>query len=437
LIRSRYPAYKNAGIEWLDDIPSSWGVAAIKLTHQVTLGKMLQSEPSGPADELRPYLRAAHIPPGGFTLDDPKQMWFTPKESNQLNLKKGDVVVVEGGMGGYGRCDIVPEDVPGWGFQNSINRLRPKGGNIGAYTKYALQSARTNGYLDVLCSVSTMPHLTVEKLGAIRLPLPTVSEQFEIARFLDTETAIIDALIAKQDLLIDTLLEDRASTITQAVTKGIDAHVRLIESGVAWLGAIPRHWKVIQSRRLFSQRRTRAQPDDDQLTASQKYGVIPQKEFMAREGAQVTQVILNPEILKHVEPGDFVISMRSFQGGIEYSGHAGAVSSAYVPLTPKPVVHADFFRYLLKSTTYIQALQSTSNLVRDGQALRFENFSMVPLPLLPVGEQRDIAAFLSHRCNKIDALIAKAEQVIETLREYRSALITDAVTGKIDVRGAA
>ena len=140
-------------------------------------------------------------------------MWFTPKEKSELTLKKGDVVVVEGGMGGYGRCDIVPEDAPGWGFQNSINRLRPKNGNSGAFTKYLLQIARDKGFIDVLCSVSTMPHLTAEKLGAIRLPLPTVDEQSKIGDFLDFETAKIDALIGKQEQLIAALQERRSITV--------------------------------------------------------------------------------------------------------------------------------------------------------------------------------------------------------------------------------
>src|SRR5439155_9099749 len=118
---------------------------------------------------------------------------------------------------------------------------------------------------------------------------------------------------------------------------------------------IPKHWNVGQSRRLFALRNERAYPDDEQLTASQKHGVIPQKLFMEMEGQKVVQVILNPEILKHVEPGDFVISMRSFQGGIEYATHRGCISSAYVMLIPSPDVHGPFFKYLLKSQTYIQA----------------------------------------------------------------------------------
>jgi type I restriction enzyme S subunit len=239
------------------------------------------------------------------------------------------------------------------------------------------------------------------------------------------------------------------------------------DSGVAWLGAIPEHWSVGQSRRLFALRNERAQPGDEQLTASQKHGVIPQKIFMEIEDQKVVQVILNPEILKHVEPGDFVISMRSFQGGIEYSKYAGCISSAYVMLIPSPQIYGPFFKYLLKSQTYIQALQSTSNLVRDGQALRYENFTKVELPLVPFAEQKAIAAFLDVTTSKLmsvrnlqrvisglpdfdeqreiasllklgaqklSQLQVEIERATELLEERRTSLISAAVTGKIDVR---
>jgi type I restriction enzyme S subunit len=132
--------------------------------------------------------------------------------------------------------------------------------------------------------------------------------------------------------------------------------------------------------------------------------------------------------LKHVEAGDFVISMRSFQGGLEYSTHTGSVSSAYVALTPIKWVEPRFFRHLFKSITYIQALQSTSDLVRDGQALRFENFSKVALPVLPQEEQIAIADHLDLETARIDKLIARKTRFIELLVEKRQALITQAVT---------
>ena len=152
------------------------------------------------------------------------------------------------------------------------------------------------------------------------------------------------------------------------------------DSGLPWLGNIPIHWEITQSRRLFALRKDRAITDDRQLTASQTHGIIYQDEYRALEGQNVVQVLTGADILKHVEPNDFVISMRSFQGGIEWSNLRGSISSAYVMLIPAPAVNPRFFKYLFKCKPYIQALQSTSNLVRDGQALRYENFTQVFLP---------------------------------------------------------
>jgi type I restriction enzyme S subunit len=199
-------------------------------------------------------------------------------------------------------------------------------------------------------------------------------------------------------------------------------------SGVQWLGEVPEHWEVGHSRRRFALRNERALDGEEQLTASQKHGIIRQADFVESEGRRVVEVIKGADILKHVEVGDFVISMRSFQGGIEYSPYCGSISSAYVMLKPIKDVHPGFFRWLFKSSRYIQALQSTSNLVRDGQALRFSNFAQVDIPVIPMSEQASIATFLDHETAKIDALIAEQQHLIELLQEKRQAVISHAVT---------
>lgn len=199
------------------------------------------------------------------------------------------------------------------------------------------------------------------------------------------------------------------------------------DSGVEWLGEVPKHWEVGQSRRRFVLRNERALDGEEQLTASQKHGIISQADFVESEGRRVVEVIKGADILKHVEEGDFVISMRSFQGGIEYSPYCGSISSAYVMLKPVKDVHPRFFRWLFKSDRYIQALQSTSNLVRDGQALRYSNFAQVDIPVVPLSEQASIASFLDHETAKIDALIAEQQRLIELLQEKRQAVISHAV----------
>lgn len=198
-------------------------------------------------------------------------------------------------------------------------------------------------------------------------------------------------------------------------------------SGVEWLGAIPSHWSVSQSRRMFKVRSEPALPDDQMLTASQKYGVLPQAEFMLREGRRVVEVIQGVESLKHVEPDDFIISMRSFQGGIEWCRLRGSTSFHYVMLTPVKWVWPPFFAYALKSAPYIQALRRTTDLIRDGQELRFSNFAQVPLPLVPVDEQKAIAGFLDRETAKVDSLIDAQEKLIELLAEKRRATISHAV----------
>ena len=199
-------------------------------------------------------------------------------------------------------------------------------------------------------------------------------------------------------------------------------------SGVEWLGDVPDHWSVIPSKFYFIERKEKAENTDKQLTASQKHGIIFQEDFMAENG-RVMVVMKNPEILKKVRPNDFVISMRSFQGGLELSYLEGSISSAYVMLKPNlNVVDIEYFKYLFKTPRYIQSLQSTSNLIRDGQALRFNNFSQVKLILPPKSDQQNIVSFLDTETARIDNLIAKQEKLIELLEEQRKSIISHAVT---------
>ncbi len=200
------------------------------------------------------------------------------------------------------------------------------------------------------------------------------------------------------------------------------------ETAVGWLKQIPQNWDIIQSKRLFSERKEKARPDDKQMTASQKYGVIYQEDFMKLESQKVVQVITGSDILKHVEPSDFVISMRSFQGGLEYSKDRGCISSAYVMLIPSKEVVPEYFRYLFKSSAYIQALQITSNLVRDGQAMRYSNFVQVPLPVIPQGEQKEISDFLDQETARIDQLIEKKKSFIKALPLKVEAIIHDSLS---------
>jgi type I restriction enzyme S subunit len=264
--------------------------------------------------------------------------------------------------------------------------------------------------------------------------LPPLPEQTVIAAFLDRETAKIDELMAEQQRLIELLKEKRQAVISHAVTKGLNPHAPLRSSGVEWLGDVPAHWEVVQSRRLFAVRNEPARDSDQQLTASQKHGVVFQTDFVELEGRRVVETIKGADTLKHAEPNDFVISLRSFQGGIEWCRLSGSITFHYVVLVPVKGVSEPFFAHLFKSMAYIQALRSTTNLIRDGQDLRYSHFVQVPLPVIPPDEQAEIALYLDRETAKFDTLTAETQRAIDLLQERRTALISSAVTGQIDVR---
>ena len=204
---------------------------------------------------------------------------------------------------------------------------------------------------------------------------------------------------------------------------------KMKDSGIEWIGEIPEGWETINPKALFIQRKDRASKGERQLTSSQQYGILYQDEYMELTGSKVVTVEKDFDILKHVEAGDFVISMRSFQGGLEYSTKSGAISSAYVMLVPNlELVYPRFYRWLLKSSVYIDALQRTTNMVRDGQAMRYSNFAQVRLFTLPLDEQKSRADFLDLECSSIDKILFKTRSSIEEYKKLKQAVITQAVT---------
>ena len=190
----------------------------IGLMLDVKLGKMLQTKPKSPTDRLQPYLRAAHIQPGGrldLTIDT-KEMYFSEPEAEALSLRAGDAVIVEGGAG-FGRAAYLTEDMPGWGFQNSVIRLRGASSDT-RYAVYALQAALDSGEIAIACNAATFAHFTAEKVEGFRIPYHGTDGHQRIADHLDEVTGRIDAMLATIDELKALLVERRAALITDVVT---------------------------------------------------------------------------------------------------------------------------------------------------------------------------------------------------------------------------
>ena len=277
--------------------------------------------------------------------------------------------------------------------------------------------------------------LNFETLSRIFILKPSFSEQQRIAAYLDKECRKIDELKADIQAQIDSLELYKRSVITEAVTHGINPYTSLKDSEI-WYNKIPQNWSVKKGKYIFTQRNEKGNNISLQLLSpTQKYGVIPQD--MYEEISGMSAVKLNDKtnyaMLKTIHKGDFCISLRSFQGGFEYSEYEGVVSPAYQVFYPIIEVDRGYYKYLFKENGFIEVMNSYTMSLRDGKNIAFDDFGNTFLPVPPLDEQKAIAEYLDRKCAEIDKIIAYKKAQIETLDEYKKSLIYEYVTGKKEV----
>lgn len=184
-----------------------------------------------------------------------------------------------------------------------------------------------------------------------------------------------------------------------------------------WLsGGVPEHWKIVEPRRIFKLRREPEKPGDIHLTPSQKFGVLPQEEYMRITGSRVVQN-LSGTLMQHVEPGDFISHLRTFQGGLELVTQPGKVSPAYTVLEPTEAVFPGYFKHVFKSEGYISQIASVTDQLRDGQSMRYNEFNLTWLLLPPFQEQIKMAEQLDRELAEINELITNQKQLLQLITE--------------------
>lgn len=320
---------RDSGVEWIGQIPVDWKLSKIKHHFSISSGTTPKSdEPQYWDGDI------VWITPADFKTDDV----FVSKGHRNLSqegYRVSSLQLVPAGSIIFSKRapigQVVINAIDLCTNQGCLTAVLNDDSNVRFY-RYVMSIATEE--FELAGSGTTFKEISTTRFENILLPLTSKQEQTKCADYLDSKCSKIDVIIEKQQAIIEKLKEYKFSIINEAVTQGINPDVNMKQSGYKWIGNIPKHWNMVYAKQLFSQRKDRAFEDDEQLTASQKYGIISQKEFMDIEGRQVMQVLKGEEILKHVEKGDFVISMRSFQGGLEYSEVSGKISSAYVMLIP-------------------------------------------------------------------------------------------------------
>jgi restriction endonuclease S subunit len=445
-----YPKYKPSGVAWLGDVPEHWEVKRGRFVMHV-------NPPAPHLRVLKPEDEVSFIPMealgvgGGINLDQTRVL--ADVTSGYTEFQDGDVVVAK----------ITPC------FENGKAALASGLLNGAAYGTTELhvlraREALNRSFLFYLTISDTFRKLGESEMygagGQKRVPpefaknfcmlLPPLPEQAAIAGFLDRETGRLDRLVGRKRELIERLKEKRTALISRTVTRGLPPaaaratglpeHPTLKPSGLPWLGDIPKHWEV---KRLKYSASLNDEVLPETTTPDYEFEYVDIGGVSAVGGITATEQVVferaPSRARRKVRHGDTIVStVRTYLRAIAPIKNPPEnliVSTGFAVVRPR-TVEAEFLAYALRESSFVESVVARSVGV-SYPACNASEIGEIPIPLPPPAEQQAIAAYLDRETAKLDALVAKVEAAIERLQEYRTALITAAVTGKIDVRGAA
>ena len=409
----QYNSYKDSGVKWIGEMPYSWVTKKLKYLAETVSEIGLNGVKIG--------LENIESKTGNFVHTDSEYDGI-----GQI-VHKDDIV--------YGK--LRPYLCKAWKAEFECNAV----GDFYVFRcnhlcdSSFIQKVLVSNQFNAVCTAATygtkMPRVSLDFINSIFIPIPSLPEQQAIADFLDGKCAEIDGLLADLDAEVKTLAEYKKSIFAETVTRGLNPNVPMKQSGIPWAETIPEHWKIDKGKYYFELRRTKGNPHNLELMSpTQKFGVIPQSQL---EGVVLVKEKTDLNSFRTIRPGDFCISLRSFQGGFEYSRYEGVVSPAYQVFYPiKPIVDG-YFKYMFKSDGFISYINTFSMSLRDGKNIPFEDFGNSYIPIPPDEEQEAIATYLDEKCAAIDQAISDKQTQIETLKSYRASLIYEYVTGKKQV----
>ena len=410
-----YPAYKDSGVEWLGEIPTHWEEKRLK--HLATVNDEALPETTDPSMEIT-YVDIGNVDSiQGIT--DVEELVFenAPSRARRI-VRQGDVIIstVRTYLRAIAQIQTTDANLI---VSTGFAVIRPRQMDDG-FVAYAVNAPYFVERVVAHSVGVSYPAINASELACLDIAFPPLSEQRAIAAFLDRETAKIDALVAKKERLIELLQEKRTALISDAVTKGLDPDAPLKDSGVEWLGEIPAHWEVKQLRWAITFQRGHDLPSDDR-----EEGDVP----------VVSSSGISSMHSKAVAKAPGIVTGRCGTIGQFY-----LINQSYWPLNTALYsidLHGNEPSFLLYMLIHMSPLFFLHSIKSAVPAVDRKDVHADHTAVPHLSEQRAIAAFLDRETAQIDALVAKVREVIDRLKELRTALISAAVTGKIDVRETA
>lgn len=414
------PKMKDSGIEWVKQIPEHWAV----MPNKYIVKKEKNICPQYNGEDI------LSLTMNGVIVRDLDAGGKMPASFNGYQIVSPNNLLM---------ClfdyDVTPR---------CIGLIKNHGLTSPAYSQFVMKNSNNEKYYyyyylmidntkELLHLAKNLRHsFTEEQLGMINAPVPPVDEQIQIANFLDQKCSEIDSLQEDIEKEIETLEEYKKSVITEAVTKGLNLDVEMKDSGIEWIGMIPKHWEVHPIYRYFGERKVKNSALKEQNLLSLSYGNIIRKNIETLGGLLPASF----NTYNIVEPGDIIIrptdlqnDKRSLRTGL-VKEH-GIITSAYIDLKPIGNINSKYFHYLLHTYDVMKVFYNMGNGVRQG--LNYSEFAKLMVFAPTLKEQNDIAIYLDSKCNAIDTVVADKKMQLETLDQYKKSLIYEYVTGKKEV----
>lgn len=410
----KYSSYKDSGIYFLPELPSSWKIRKAKYLFNV------ENRPVSPGDEIVTCFRDGQV-----TLRKNRRLdGFTNsmKEIGYQGVRKGDLVIhnMDAFAGAIGVSDSDGKSTPVYSC------CTPKSGDVNQYYYcYLLRYLARSGFILSLAKGirERSTDFRFNDFKELYLPLPSPEEQEAIVAYLDAATAKIDEAIAQQQRMIDLLNERKKIVINHAVTKGFNPNVNYKETGIAWIGAIPEHWQLMQLRYTVNNHDNLRQP----ITADQRERNNPQYDYYGASGVidRIDHYNVDDKVLLIGEDGANLV-LRNLPLVYKAEGKFWVNNHAHI-LKPKGNDY-DFMALVLEAADYTLFITGSAQ-----PKLSQANMNAVKLPIPPIEEQREIVAGIKPQLERIDTFIEQCSSIVALLEERKQIIINDVVTGKVRV----
>jgi len=427
-----YSSYKDSGVEWIGEIPSDWINTKIKYVGDYING--FPFKPSQWGEKGRLIIRIQNLTKGNST-----ENYFDGELEDRYIIKKGDLLFSWSTTLGLFEWDREDGLLNQHIFKVVLNNIYIKGYFIHLFSPVV-------NYLQSQSHGSTMTHLTKDNFGRVELPLPPLPEQTQIVSFLDTKTQKIDELIQKTEQKIKLLKEKRTSLINHCVTKGLNPNVEMKDSGVEWIGEIPSHWETVKLKYTIKKK-----PNNGIFKKREEFGdgvplvnvgdLFNKNNFINKN--KLDKVRVDESELEKFEVQNFDVFFVRSSLKLEGIGVSSMIDKIQEPtvfechiirvIPEQGTINPYYFNFFLNSYLPRNRLISISQTVTM-TTISQEHITSLEILSPPLTEQTQIVEYLDEQTQKIDSTIKKETQRIELLKEYRQSLISEVVTGKVDVR---